>query len=180
MRRREFINLVCGVAAAWPISAACFDVGIIVAAIIIQPQPVQASCYALINGTCDKEVTVKPGNTVILAPGISGLRPATDCKFVVWIVDLIVKPHLGRVTPRQISTTIEGTDGLGRSTGICAGRKTNALQITYQANRDARGKDEVELRLRSEEAKFTYALRYHVTILNPLPGKERDFLFVEK
>jgi hypothetical protein len=83
------------------------------------------------------------------------------------IVDLIVKPHLGRVTPTQITKTLEGADALGRSTGNCAGHKTNALRIVYQANKDALGKDEVELRLRSAAVKFTYALRYHVTILHP-------------
>ena len=113
---------------------------------------------------CDKDVAVKPGATVILAPGISGLRYATDCTFVVWIVDLIVKPNLGRVTPRLIATTVGEKDDLGRPLGNCAGSKAHALRITYQANRDARGKDEVELRIRNEETKFSFVSRYHITI----------------
>jgi hypothetical protein len=171
MRRREFINLVCGVAVAWSVSVAlCF--GIIVAALILQPQPVQAqpvqaSCSALINATCDKDVTVKPGGTVILAPGITAFRSLTDCTPFAWIVDLKVKPHLGRAKPRYTIITVPEKNNLGRSMGNCVGRKVNALQITYQANRDARGKDEVELSLRNAEIKWSYVLRYHVTILNP-------------
>jgi hypothetical protein len=148
-------------------SAFCMVSLAIVTALIIQPQLVQASCSALITMKCDKDVTVKSGGTIILAPGITSVRSATDCTFVLWVVDVVVKPHLGRVIPKMITRTLSKTDDLGRSLGNCGGHKAPALQITYQANRDARGKDEVELRIRNDSAKSSFVSRYHVTIESP-------------
>lgn len=103
-------------------------------------------CSGTWRQTCERHVTVKAGASVILAAGINFADPKT-CDFLQPQIETMVKPHLGRIAPKIVSRVIPSVVDNGISAGVCAGKKTKGLQITYFADKATSGTDEVVLKI---------------------------------
>jgi len=98
------------------------------------------------TASCTKQLTVRPGGSVVLMPGASSINP--DCSFRPLNLNVQVRPKQGRVVPRLIAKTIEASGAFNTSSpSNCVGRPTKGLQVTYYANRNASGSDEVVVRI---------------------------------
>ena len=142
-----------------PMSLFRFGVGILLLA-GTSASAQQASCQGT---TCVKYVTVQPGKSVILAHGINSVRSMSDCTFVTPNIRTIVHPRVGRVVPSVVPYVIPATSPFGQPTGACAGTTTKGLRITYVANGDASGSDEVVLKVDAAGG-ASITSRYVITI----------------
>src|SRR5262249_59595783 len=123
------------------------------------PAAAQVVCAA---GACTKQVTVRPGGSVALMPGAALFNHA-DCSFRPVDLNVVVRPKQGRVVPRLIATTIVASPNFN-PTGRCVGRPTKGLQVTYHANRNASGFDEVVIRVTTSGSSGSAILRYRIAI----------------
>ena len=103
-------------------------------------------CSGTWRQTCEKHLTVRAGASVILAHGINQAAPKT-CNFLSPQIETTVEPHLGRIVPKVVPFVIPAVAPNGLSNGVCAGKKTKGLQITYFANKETTGTDEVDLKV---------------------------------
>ncbi|MBN8980868.1 MAG: hypothetical protein J0I29_06270 [Rhizobiales bacterium] len=129
----------------------------------VAQQILETTCESV--NKCQKQISVPAGKSVVIAPGINTASP-NGCTAIVPTIKTIVKPRFGQIVPRIVPYTNLEKELSGLSMGSCAGKAVKGLQLTYVANKDAKGDDKIVITVdsRSESGSRTQIYEYNISI----------------
>ncbi|MBI3699422.1 MAG: hypothetical protein HY242_03115 [Afipia sp.] len=108
-----------------------------------------------------ESVTVRSGQSVRLGGNGIWSIDSDTCQFIELQMDTLVHPSMGRVVGRLYDGKIPAT-AINQS---CVGLPIKAFQITYTANKKAKGTDRVMLQARQvNHDRRTFTFEYVITI----------------